>query len=184
MPKVYKYTPVITPGPIGNIKHFNNTADGEIKIIGRIANEVFIQVPDDVTLPEQELTLTQVVDVDLVKSLELPKLEKEKFRRKIELEIGDVQDLLADCMKMCEFALVLSARVGNEVLQGVQIPEPTRSAYAQRVAMFVGALDSGLVRLRTDQEDPQDMMNRIMSRYTRINQLYESEYKAQIDRLI
>lgn len=184
MPTVYKYTPTVVTGPNGYQTHYTNTEDNQIRSIGRIDEEYYISVPDGIVLPPQDVTLFAVDDLDLVKSLQVPRLQKENFRRKIELEIGDVQDLLADCMKMCEFALVLSARISNEVLQGIQIPEPTRSAYAQRVALFVGALDSGGIRLRTDSEDPLDMMNRIMTRYTRINELYESEYKTEIDRLI
>jgi len=135
-------------------------------------------------LPVQELILVQVTDVELLKSLALPKLEKETFRGKLEMEVGDVQDMLADCMKMCEFALVLSARVSNEVLSGTLISEPIRTAYKDRVSGFVAALDSGAVKLRSDSEDPVDMMNRIMTRYTKINALYETEYKAKLDKII
>jgi len=124
------------------------------------------------------------VDKEFLKTLALPRLEKETFRDKLTLEVGDVQDLLADCMKMCEFALVLSARVSNEVLTGVPITEPTRTNYKDRVVSFVTALDLGLVKLRSDSEDPVDMMNRIMTRYTKINSLYETDYKANIDRII
>lgn len=116
--------------------------------------------------------------------MQLPRLQKETFRNKLELEVGDVQDLLADCMKMCEFALVLSSCIANEVLSGTQMPEPQRSAYTARVAAFVGALDSGQVKLRSDSENPADMMMRLMTRYTKLNALYETEYKANIDKII
>lgn len=184
MPTVYKYTPTVVTGPNGYSVHFTNTENNEIKTIGQHQGDHYISVPDSVTLPAQELELTVVTDQVFLKTLAAPRLEKETFRRTLELEVGDVQDLLADCMKMCEFALVLSARVSNEVLSGTPMEPELRAAYAARVAMFVGALDSGLVRLRSDSEDPVDMMNRIMTRYTRINALYETDYKANIDAII
>lgn len=184
MPKVYKFTQITETGPNGSTKSYKNTESNEIQFIGSLNGEQYISVPDSVVLPAQEVTLIEVTDIDLLKTLQLPRLQKESFRNKLELEVGDVQDLLADCMKMCEFALVLSSRIANEVLSGTQMPEPQRSAYTARVAAFVGALDSGLVKLRSDSENPADMMMRLMTRYTKLNALYETEYKANIDKII
>lgn len=193
MPALYKYQRYIESGPNGVTLDFRNTQDEEATPatpLGEIDGWRYVSVPDDTALPEQpEEILWQAVTVtpelrEQLKRTRPMRIAKGVVREHIEEEVGDLHDLVADCMRLCEFSLALSLRVSHEVFSGEQMSAEVRQAYAERVQTVLGAMGSGDVVLRGDLEDPDAMIMRLVERYTRISQLLANVYKPRVNDLL
>lgn len=193
MPTLYKYQQHVTQGPNGAALDFRNAIVEDAPratYLGEIEGWRYVSVPDDAQMPEQpEEIQWQAVDAtpDLVEKLKRSRpmrIAKGVVRERIEEEVGDLHDLVADCMRLCEFSLALSLRVSHEVFSGEQMAPEVRQAYAERVQTVLGAMDSGDVVLRGDLEDPDAMIMRLMERYTRISQLLANVYKPRVNDLL
>lgn len=110
--------------------------------------------------------------------LELPAMRQLKAtaRRKIENEMGDLHDLLADQAKQIEALTALVSRMAAEYLGGTTMSETAKATYLQRVEAVVGALDSGAITLRGDMEEAGEMIMRTLERSDRINEIVGNEY--------
>jgi hypothetical protein len=193
MPALYKYQQHVTQGPNGAALDFRNAIEEDAPratYLGEIEGWRYVSVPDDAQMPEQpEEIQWQAVEAtpDLVEQLKRSRpmrIAKGVVREHIEKEVGDLHDLVADCMRLCEFSLALSLRVSHEVFSGEQMAPEVRQAYAERVQTVLGAMDSGDVVLRGDLEDPDAMIMRLMERYTRISQLLANVYKPRVNDLL
>ncbi|MBK1691055.1 hypothetical protein [Ectothiorhodospira mobilis] len=194
MPKLFKYQRHVETGPNGAVIDFRNTTDEDAPratLLSEIDGWRYVSVPDGAVMPDQpaEISWQEVAAPapDLVEQLKRARpvaIAKDVVRKRIELEVGDVHDLVADCMRLCEFSLALSLRVSNEVLTGQAMEASVRDAYTQRVQTVLAAIDSGEVVMRSDLEDPTSMMTRLMARYTRINDLLAETYKPAVEELL
>jgi hypothetical protein len=110
--------------------------------------------------------------------LELPAIRqlKASARRKIEAEMGDLHEIVADQAKQIEALTALVSRMTADYLGGTTMDDTTKATYLARVEMVVGALDSGQLVLRGDQEGTDDMLVKVMARTSRINQIVGTEY--------
>ena len=63
-----------------------------------------------------------------------------------------------------------------EYLGGPALSNEQRAAYLSRVSAVIEGLDNGTLKLRGDAEDTDDMLNRVLSRASRINEIVEEEY--------
>lgn len=189
---IYRYQTHTVPGPNGYTIRFVNADSDEPQAIelGEINGWRYVSVPADVTLPEQPAEIQwQAAEVTpaLIEALKMTRpvrIAKDVVRKRIELDVGDVHDLLSDVMRLCEFAIALSVRTSNEQLNGIQMEPEARAAYAQRVAGVAQLMDAGAIKLRGDLEPPEQMMMRLMSRYSRITEILAEDYIPQIDRLL
>lgn len=193
MPTLYKFQRHIEPGPNGVTLDFRNAQDdaaAPATLLAEIDGWRYVSVPDGAVMPEQPEEIrwqAATVTPELLEQLKRSRpvdVAKTAVRRRIEVEVGDLHDLVADCMRLCEFSLALGVRVSHEVLTGEAMDTAVRDAYTQRVAAVKGALDSGEIVLRSDLEDPTEMMTRLMERYTRITQLVGDHYQPTIDELL
>lgn len=110
--------------------------------------------------------------------LELPAIRQLKAaaRRKIEREVGDVHEMLADQAKQIEALTAMVCRMAAEYLGGTAMDQATKDTYLARVEMVVSALDSGQLVLRGGQEGTDDMLVKVLARTSRINQIVGTEY--------
>jgi len=110
--------------------------------------------------------------------LELPAIRQLKAaaRRKIEREVGDVHEILADQAKQIEALTALVSRMAADYLGGTVMDEATKTTYLQRVETIVGALDSGSLTLRGDMEGADTMIMKVLERSNRINEIIAQEY--------
>jgi len=110
--------------------------------------------------------------------LELPAIRQLKAaaRRKIESEVGDVHEILADQAKQIEALTALLVRLTAETLGGTVMSDATRATYLARAENVIAALDSGALTLRGDAEGADDMLAKVMARTNRINQIIGTEY--------
>ena len=193
MPTLYKYQRHIEPGPNGVTLDFRNTQnENEVPatLLAEIDGWRYVSVPDATVMPEQpEEILWQSVTVtpelrERIKRTRPVSVAKGVVRQKIEDEVGDVHDLVADSMRLCEFAIALSVRVSHEMLTGEAMDPAIREAYTARVGAVKDAMDSGALVMRSDIEDPTEMMVRLMQRYSHITQLVGDHYRPAVDDLL
>jgi len=118
--------------------------------------------------------------------LELPAIRslKQSVHRKIEAEVGDVHEILADQAKQIEALTALVSRMTADYLGGTTMDDTTKATYLARVEMVVGALDSGQLVLRGDQEGTDDMLAKVMARTSRINEIVGEEYLPRRNELM
>lgn len=190
MPTLHRYQPHVTTGPTGATLRYANTPDNDLTELGVIDGWHYVSVPDGVTAPEQppeiqwqDVTPTVELDAQL-RRLRPIGIKKAVLRRIIEEEVGDVHDLIADNMRMTEFALMMTLRVGREQLGGTPMTADEKSRYLERVDAVLAAVDTGDLLIRGDVENAENMMARLMPRYSRLNVLVRDEYKAEIDKLL
>lgn len=190
MPKIFKYQKFETEGPNGSVIHFLNDEENPAAILGEIDGWFYVSVPDETALPEQDAAINwQPVEpsfefMEILKRTRPIELQKDNLRKLIEAEVGDLHDLVADSMRLNEFALALCLRVSHEVLTGTPMSEGHRSAYTDRVESALEAIDNGSVLLRGSIEEPTEMMQRLMMRHTRINELVRDYYKPAVSGLL
>lgn len=194
MPALFKYQRNVETGPNGAVLDFKNSdvEDGpRATYLCEVDGWRYVSVPDGLEMPAQpEGIQWQSVDqpsdalMEQLKRARPVAIAKDVVRRRIELEVGDVHDMVADSMRLCEFAIALSVRVSHEVLTGEQMDPAVREAYTDRVSTVKDALDSGALVMRSDLEDPTQMMQRLMMRYTKINDLIAESYKPAVDELL
>lgn len=110
--------------------------------------------------------------------LELPAIRQLKAaaRCKIEREVGDVHEILADQAKQIEALTALVSRMAADYLGGTAMDDATKTTYLQRVETIVGALDSGSLTLRGDMEGTDTMIMKVLERSNRINEIIAQEY--------
>jgi len=115
--------------------------------------------------------------------LELPAIRqlKANARRRIEAEVGDAHEILADQAKQIEALTALVSRMAADYLGGTAMDETTKTTYLQRVETIVGALDSGSLTLRGDMEGTDAMIMKVLGRSNRINEIIAQEYLPRRD---
>lgn len=186
---IYSYKKFLIPGPNGTELTFRQDDEQTCTEIGTLdGSTYYVHVPDSTTIPEQanEIELTEVELTDQVKN-QLKKLrhieiKKQALRDEIE-KIGDVYDLIADCMKMIEFTMMLTSRIAADYLETEVMDELTRQVYAQRNQAFLSAVDSGQLMIRGEYEDISSLQSRMMNRYSQINKLVKERYIDDLNHL-
>lgn len=142
------------------------------------------RLPEGASLPSGARAPT---DNEMIKArLELPAIRqlKASARRRIEVEVGDIYEIVADQAKQIEALTALTARLAADYMGGTAMDAATRSAYLQRVESIVGALDNGSLTLRGDQGGVDDMLTKVMARTSRINEIVGEEYLPRRNALL
>lgn len=118
--------------------------------------------------------------------LELPAVVslKQSARRRIEREVGDVHEIIADQARQIEALTALGARMAADYLGGTQMDAETKASYLARVESIVSALDSGALTLRGEAGGPDDMLAKTLDRANRINRIIAEEYLPRRRKLL
>lgn len=111
-------------------------------------------------------------------NLELPAIRnlKASARRRIEAEVGDLHEVVADQAKQIEALTVMLCHLSAEYLGGTVMSDTAKTTYLARVENVLSAIDSGALQLRGDLEVTGDMLEKALARTNRINQIVGSEY--------
>ena len=111
-------------------------------------------------------------------NLELPAIRnlKASTRRKIEHEVGDLHEVIADQAKQIEALTVMLCRLSAECLGGTTMSDAEKMKYLVSVETVLGAISTGQLTLRGDLEGADDMLQKTLSRTNRINEIVGSEY--------
>lgn len=111
-------------------------------------------------------------------NLELPAIRNLKAftRRKIETEVGDLHEIVADQAKQIEALTVMLCHLSAEYLGGTAMSADAKTTYLARVESVLAAIDCGALQLRGDLEGADDMLEKTLARTNRINQIVGNEY--------
>lgn len=185
----YRYTPKTTTGPYGTEYRFINTENNDGIDLGSIDGVThYVFLPDDVQPPQQpeEINFEPVELTDdlkeTIKQHRYVTLRKEITRNEI-AKIGDIEDLIADCMKLVEFTMMLTSRIAADYLGTAPMSEEVKTAYAQRNQAFLDAVDSGDLIIRGEYDDVSLLQQRMMQRYSDINKIVRDRYINDLKRI-
>ena len=179
---IYSFTKYQETGPTGTTKTLRNTEDNELVILGTVGSKTYVHVPSKVTVPEQpqeinfqEDTITPEVREQLKKQ-PFTEMKKTLLRSKIEVEVGDIHDLLADCMKLIEFNTMLTTRLAADYFGSVPMDQATKDRYSMKVQTLLENVDNGNVQLRGNYDSVDGMFEKMMERYTYIQTIVKEQY--------
>ena len=179
---ICSYTAIKTEGPTGGLSTIVLSEDeDEIVTLGTIDSVTYIYTP-------KELSQEQPVDIEFKSNVTLSFDEKEELKRQSyaqmkkgvlrkELDsVGDVHDMIADCMKLIEFNIMLTSRLAADYLGTNEMTDETKQTYSQRNQQFLDSVDSGQVNIRGNIEDVNEMFQRLMVRYSKIQDIVDDSY--------
>ena len=184
---IYSYTPVKTSGPFGSLVTFNSLDDEEqlsVTNIAEIDGKTYIFIPDDQinNIPDQpeEINFTQEEITkelsDKIKQSRFVQNRKDRVRRTIEVEVGDLYDLLADTMKLIEYDMVLGAKVAREMLGGEPISQEDKDLYLQRINSFIPLVEDQSITTRGSFKDVSTDIQRVLTRYSKLQEIVKTQY--------
>ncbi len=109
--------------------------------------------------------------------------KKEQARETIELDVGDVLDLLADLGQLIEFSVIAVSALCADKAGLVPMDESTSKDYGLRGAAVLQAVASGKLMLRSSFETPEKMITTIMPRYSRVQEIVRDKYIDPLKKL-
>jgi len=186
---IYSYTTFKTDGPNGTTITFQQYEDFETHYIGNIGDVEFVYIEDgaDLSVQPSEINLGAVTLTSeqkaTLKNQTFTKFKKQILREHLEESAGDIYDMLADCMKMAEFSLMLTSRLAADYFGTEELTEEKRQEYSQRNQAFLDAVNSGSVTVRGDIDDPNEVLFRIMGRYSAVQNQVEKEYLSEMKKI-
>lgn len=190
MPEIFRYAPIIEPGPAGRTVRHTNTEDGDVLFLCEMDGYAYISVPDGITLPEQhpDLVLEPVVLTDelrrRLKAAARPVLmSKLATRARVRAVSGDAEDQIADLERRVAMAERLLYRLAAPLLSGDAIPPEVAAEYLAPVQEYLAAVDGGLVKTRSDAEFVAEVMPVLMARSTAVTDAV-IDHITEIDRVL
>ena len=181
---IYRYKPYKEDGAFG-ITLFHKDEDNTMSVLGEMEGYVYVYSPEtsaqDERLAWEEVILDDA-QKETLRAQMMAQSRKAFARMKVE-DIGDVYDLIADAMKLIEFNMMLTARLAGDVWGTNVIPEDKKALYAARNKGFLDAVEAGAITLRGDFDDMDTLMARLMSRYSRINEVVRDAYVNELKRV-
>lgn len=141
------------------------------------------------TLPEQpsEIELTEATltseQKDILRKQAVANLKKEELRKNIEMNVGDVHDLIADAMKLIEFNIMLTSRLAADYFGTTTFDATLKQEYATRNQQFLDSVENGSVYLRANFEDANDMLIKLMTRYSQIQHMVKDDYVDELAKI-
>jgi len=109
--------------------------------------------------------------------------KKDLARERIELDVGDVLDIIADLGQIVEFAVFAVCKLFADKSGAVTLTEDEIKAYGERSAAVLAGVKSGDLLLRSTFETPEKMITTIMPRYSHIQQIVRDYYIKPLEEL-
>lgn len=177
---IYSYRPYTMEGVNGYTLNAQLSEDDTR--LGEIDGVVYIHSPSpmeqDARIEFGEAALTP----ELKEKLKQLRPDKEFVRMKV-ADIGDMQDMLADAMKLIEFNMMLTARLAGDIYGTNLIDTETKEVYKARNKAFLDAVDAGAITLRGDFDNMDIIMARLLTRVSKINETVRDVYVAEMQRV-
>ena len=101
----------------------------------------------------------------------------------MEDEVGDLYDMVADCMKLVEFNIMLTYRLAADYFGTDALTQETKDTYATRNQTFLNGVDSGEIKIRGSIEDVNEMFNRLITRYSKIQTIVDDRYLSELKKV-
>jgi len=103
-------------------------------------------------------------------------LMKLELRDKINANIEDVEDIIADINKRIDLIERLIVTVCKYLLRNEQIPEDVSNEFLPFINRYFEMLDNNEFMTRVDIEDATQLFEKLSSRITKITKLVQDEY--------
>jgi hypothetical protein len=110
------------------------------------------------------------------KDAALKLMKKFNIRARIESEVGDVYDLLADLAKRVSLVERPTLVALNDLMTTGTIAQTTKDAYAALIGQYVTGVSTGALSDRTDLEVNTELFARMTARYQKIHDIVKEEY--------
>lgn len=179
---LFKYKPFVEAGVNGYTLHAK-TGESDTRL-GEIDGWSFVHsaAPEaqDVRIEWSDVTAT-ITDAQK-ELLKAQRPNKSFARMKLE-DVGDMQDFLADAMKLIEFNMMLTARLAGDLWGTDPIDLATKEVYKTRNKAFLDAADAGLVTLRGDFDNMDVVMTRLLARVSQTNIIVRDAYVSEMQRV-
>lgn len=108
-------------------------------------------------------------------------IKKAKIRKRIDEEVGDVYDLLADTSKRLAMLERLTMFVLHDYLNNVPLSDERNSLYSYLVQQYIDSIESFTVKNRVDLENPEELFNKLAQRSNRIADIFiEENYLSEM----
>ena len=130
----------------------------------------------------QEASLEEPVRLSL-RAQRTCAFKKDLARQRIELDVGDVLDIISDLGQIVEFAVFAVCKLFADKSGAVTLTEEEIKAYGERSAAVLAGVKSGDLLLRSTFEAPEKMITTIMPRYSRIQQIVRDYYIKPLEEL-
>lgn len=161
--------------------------------LGRYGNLVYRFFPEGTDLASlgaqdpaidfrQEESLPEEVRLSL-RAQRTCAFKKDLARERIELDVGDVLDIIADLGQIVEFAVFAVCKLFADKSGAVALTEDEIKAYGERSAAVLAGVKSGDLLLRSTFETPEKMITTIMPRYSHIQQIVRDYYIKPLEEL-
>lgn len=183
---IYKYKRFTEQGVNGYTLYLKGTQDFTPEILGEIDGFEYAYLPE---LVEQDARIeATVVELTVAQKEELKTqrysdVRKHSARYFIDKEVGDIQDIIADAMKLIEFNMMLTARLAGDLWATNPIDLATKEVYKARNKAFLDAVAVGAITLRGDFDDMDLVMQRLLARVSQTNQIVRDSYIAEMQRI-
>ena len=175
--KIYKCKPHREDGAFGTTV-YPKLSDEDIRI-GELDGETYFS-SKALEAQDERLTIEEVVVDEVLRQKLIALMPDKEFLRMKLLPVGDMQDMIADCMKLIEFNMMLTARLAGDVWGTNPIDDEKKELYAARNKSFLDAVDTGDITLRGDFEDMNIVMSRMLSRVSKINETVRDNYVSKL----
>ncbi len=177
---IYKCKIVTKAGVNGYTLH-PHLGDEDMRI-GEIDGEVYFY-SESPQSQHEDLVLEEVVLTEELREQLKALLPHKEFVRMKVADIGDIEDLIADAMKLIEFNMMLTARLAGDLYGTNPIDTTTKEVYKARNKAFLDAVDSGEITLRGDFDNMDVVMARLLARVSKTNQIVRDNYIAEMQRV-
>jgi len=107
------------------------------------------------------------------------KRNKDRARVRIEKEVGDDKDLLADISKRLALTERLLMRLTGELLPTLAKDSYVKAAYGGMITQYLAGVDSGIIKDRVDFENTADVFNTLTQRTIKIGKIVDEEYLSK-----
>lgn len=165
---------LISPFSVANYTNKVET----IKQMIALKNKEFDDALKTLTSPNENLSVEQIE-----KKKEAQKIiAKLKARYRIEAEVGDIYDLLADARTEVNYLTGMLLRLILFVIEDVPIPEQTLAGYLEHAYGFINAVDNNEYKDRSDLEDPRVKIPKLMGGNIKIANII-ADYKEELNQI-
>jgi hypothetical protein len=104
---------------------------------------------------------------------------KKVARGRIEKEVGDDKDLLADISKRLALNERLLMRLTNELLPTLAADGYVAQAYGGMIAQYLAGVDGGVIKDRADYEDTAILFGGLIVKTNKIGEIVNEEYLSK-----
>jgi hypothetical protein len=140
---------------------------------------VLTEAVAEVTALVREFTEPDVTALEVSTFMNDRGFYKQAARSRIEKEVGDDKDLLADISKRLALNERLLMRLTHELLPTLAADGYVAQAYGGMIAQYLAGVDGGVIKDRADYEDTAILFSDLIVKTNKIGEIVNDEYLSK-----